>query len=418
MAAFEYVAIDPSGKRTRGIVAADSPRAARKELRARRLTLLKLDEARESKLTTALAADQATGLTGRLRRFISPDRLSSKDRALITRQLGMLIRASTPVEEALNAVAAQDTTPAARRILLSVRTQVLEGRRLADALAQHPLAFDELYRSVIGAGEASGSLGEVMERLAEFMEKAEQMKRKILTATIYPVVLSLVATGIVTALMVFVVPRVVEQFQTMGQQLPLLTQIVIALSNFVRGQGLFVLIGLVVGLFFLRRLLKLKGVRKAVHGAMLGAPLIGRLWRGAEAARFARTLSTLISSGAPVMESTAAAKSTLTNAAMSDAVDDIVTTVREGGSLSASMRRTKLFPPLMVHLTASGEQSGRLPDMLSKGADYLEDEFEGATAVALNLLEPVIILVMGALVAAIVLAIMLPILQLNTLALM
>ncbi len=412
MAAFEYVALDPAGKRTRGIVAADNARAARKELRARRLTLLKLDEARQGR--AARAEKAADG--GVLARFFSNDSLPTGDLSLITRQLAILIRAGTPVEEALSAVAAQTNLPKGRRILLSARTEVVEGRRFADALGKHPGAFNDLYRSVVAAGEASGGLGDVMERLADFMERAEEIKRKALTATIYPIVLTFVATGIVSALMVFVVPRVVEQFETLGQDLPLLTQIVIAVSAFLRGYGVFVIGGLVAAVIGLRRLMKNKQARLAVHRLGLKVPVIGKLWRGAEAARFARTLATLIASGAPALESTAAARTTLSNAVMSGAVEDIVTSVREGGSLSAAMRRTGAFPPLLAHLAASGEQSGQLADMLEKGAVYLEREFEAVTQVALNLMEPLIILVMGALVATIVLAIMMPILQLNTLA--
>lgn len=404
MAAFEYVALDPQGKRTKGVLAADSARSARRELRQRQLTLIKLEETGES--------DAAASGGGRVRANIT-----SSDRVLLTRQLAMLIQAGTPVEEALNAIAGQSPKQSVRRLMLQVRSSVTEGYRLSDALAAQPRAFSPLYRAMAAAGEATGELGHVLARLADLLENQQKVARRIQAAVIYPIILAVVATFVVAALMVFVVPRVVEQFETLNQDLPLLTDIVIAISVGLRSYGVFILVGLVVGVLVFARALAVPPFRKMIDALVLRLPVIGAFSRSVGAARFARTFGSLMQSGVPALDSIEAAKNTVSNRVMRDAVDEVADAVRRGGSVGAAMQKTKAFPALLAFMAASGERSGELGAMLEKGADYLDNETETQTAVALNLLEPFIIIVMGGMVATIVLSIMLPILRLNSLAL-
>ena len=406
MAAFEYVALDPRGKRTRGVLAADTARAARRELRQRRLTLLKLDEARNAR-----AAETSSSSAG------GRGAMTPAERVLVTRQLAMLIQSGAPVEEALGAIAAQAPRRLMRRVLLELRSRVTEGHRLSDAAAQQPRAFGALFRSMAAAGEATGELGAVLSRLADLEERAQKVRQKILAAVVYPIVLTIVAAVIVTALMTFVVPRVVEQFDTLDQDLPLLTDIVIAVSEGMRSYGLIVAAGVAAGVLIFSRALAIEPVRAAVDGLVLRLPVIGGFVGVASAARFARTLGSLLQARVPALESLEAAKATVQNRVVRNAAARVAEAVRKGGGVAAAMRAEKAFPPLLVFMAASGERSGELGAMFEKGADYLEGEMETTTAVALNLLEPLIIIVMGAIVALIVLSIMLPILRLNTLAL-
>ncbi len=402
MAAFEYLAIGPDGRRTTGTISADSARSARKELRLRQLTPLKVNETSENSRGGLLASRQS--------------RLPSSERVLATRQLAMLIQSGAPVEEAIGAVASQSERPATRRLLLSVRSSVTEGYRFHEALAQAPSAFPALYRSIIAAGESSGRLGDVMERLAAYLERSQKVRRKVQAALIYPAVLGVVALLVIAALMTFVVPRVVEQFNTFGQDLPPLTNAVIGVSDFFRNQGLIAVLLVAAAALAISRAVRVPAIKRQMDGFVLSVPVLGKLLRTVSAARFARTFSTLLSSGSPVLDGLAAARGSLGNLVFQDAVKEIMASVREGGSLARAMRKVELFPPMLTHLAASGEAGGDLPGMMSKGADYLEDEFEQASAVALGLLEPLIIVLLGGLVALIVLAIMLPILQLNSIA--
>ena len=401
MTTFEYVALSPAGKREKGVIAADSARAARRELRVRQLTPLKLGEAKEK---------PETRFSGLQR---SP--ISQSDLLLITRQWAMMIGTGTPVEEAIQASASQTDKPGLRKVMLSIRTSVTEGYRLSEALADHPKVFNNLYRSIVAAGEASGDLGAVLERLAEYLERSRKVRQTVQTALIYPCVLGIVATVVMVGLMTFVVPKVVEQFTTMNQQLPTLTRVVIGISEGMQDYGLIILAGIVALVFGLSRLMKQRSVKKAVDRFTLSLPVIGTMLTQMNTARFARTLSTLMGNGAPVLESLSAARGSLGNAVFEDAVSDVIVKVREGGGISRTMKASGVFPSLITQLASTGEASGQLPEMLLKGAKYLEDEFEAATAVALGLLEPLIILVLGGMVAVIVLSIMLPILQLNTL---
>lgn len=400
MAAFDYVALSADGKRQRGVITADTPRAARRELRLRQLTPLDLSPARGE---------------SRARRH---GRLSAKDRALMTRQLSVMLQSGMTVEEALQAAAGEGGSAAQRRLLLGARARVMEGSRLADALAEAPRAFPQLYRAVVAAGEASGQLGDVLERLADYLERSYRLTRQVQSALIYPAVLSVMAFAMVAALMVWVVPRLTEQFDLIGgAELPLLTRIVVGLSAFVRDWGLVLVVLIGFAVFLSVRALRARPMRLAADRLLLALPVIGPMQRTVLAARFARIFATLSASGAPVLDALSGARAAMTNTVFADAAAEISEAVREGGSFAAAMRRSGVFPPIMVHMAASGEAGRNLPGMMNRAADFLESEFETGAQTALGLLEPLIIIVLGGLVGLIVLAIMLPIMQLNTLAL-
>ena len=407
MPAFEYEAFDTRGHLKTGTISADTARLARRELRQNRLMPVKVDA-----VASAPAARRTLSLFGRR------GRLKSAELMLVTRQLATLVAAAAPLEEALHTVALQAEDKDVRSTLHAVRMGVTEGQRLADAMAQHPDAFSPLYRALIAAGEMSGNLGAVLERLADHLEKTERLRAKVTTALIYPIVLSAAALAVVILLMTFVVPKVIEQFDSLGQQLPLITRLLVALSNALVSYGLLllVLLAVLVGAFV--RALRRPAFRRRVDAMLLSLPVIGKLLRGLYAARLARTLGTLVASGCPVTEGLAAAKATVSNLVLADAVAAVGIAIQEGASLSQALRRSGLFPPMVAYMSAVGESTGRIDAMLIKTAEHLEREFETFTTAALGLLEPLIVIVMGAIVAAIVLAILLPILQLNSIALM
>lgn len=402
MAAFDYIAADAAGRTVSGSVTAADEAAARKALAKRQLAPLQLSPGRSG----AIAAT-TSGKAGRL---------SPKALALTTRQLATLISVS-PLEEALRNLMLQADRPNVRRVLEGVHAGVIEGRRLSDAMGQQGAAFPPLYRAMTAAGEQSGALQPILERLADGLERDEVVRGKVLTALVYPCVLAVVALGVIVAMMTYIVPKVVDQFDSMGQTLPLLTRLVIGLSDLMRDWGwlmaLILAVVVAAGLIARRR----ETVRLKLDAWVLRLPLVGRLTRDLHGARMARTLSTMIAAGLPVLEGLTITARTVSNRALRRATEQMAEAVREGGGLSAAMRRAEVFPPILVYMTASGESSGRLEPMLERAADYLEREFSNFTAVMLSLLEPAIIVVMGGIVAVIVLSILLPILQINTLAL-
>jgi general secretion pathway protein F len=402
MPAFDYSAVDVSGRTVAGVLTAPDEAAARKALERRRLMTLSLSRASGA----AATSDRAP----RLRQ-----KLSARTLALTTRQLATLITVA-PIDEALRTLMLQAERPNVRRILSGVHAGVVEGQRLSEAMARQGAAFPPLYRATVAAGEASGALAAILERLADGLERDQQVRGKVITALVYPAVLALVALGVVIALMVFVVPKVVDQFDSMNQTLPLLTRAVIGVSDLMRNWGwLFLLLLVGGGAGFVAGLRKPE-FRLAVDRRILRLPVVGRLTRDLHGARMARTLSTMITAGLPVLEGLTITARTVSNRALRAATEMMADAVREGGGLSAAMRRADVFPPILVHMTASGEASGRLEPMMERAADYLEREFSTFTAVLLSFLEPAIIVVMGGVVALIVLSILLPILQINTLA--
>lgn len=403
MTQFDYVALDVAGREKRGRIPADTPEAARELLTSKKLYVVSVGEGVDRVEPSAPLL--SLGLK----------RLSAKQLTLFTRQLATLARVS-PLEESLRTISRQTESERARTVIEAVHGGVLEGRTLADAMQREQRSFPQLYRAMVSAGESAGSLPAILDRLADLQERQAMVRSKLFAALAYPIVLAIVAVFVVGALMIYVVPKVVEQFNDVGQTLPLLTRIVIGISNVLANWWWLIALLLaaagVAGWQFLQN----DARRLAFDRWLLRVPLIGRLIRDLHAARLARTLSTMVSSRLPLIEGLSLTTRTIRNRALRQAGEDMVEAIRGGGSLSAALRRTGLFPPLLVYLTASGESSGQVDTMLERAADYLEREFDSFTAAALALLEPAIIVFMGAVVAAIVLSILLPILQIESLA--
>lgn len=402
MPTFDYLALDTAGRERTGTLTAGSEIDARASLERRKLLPVRLATAETQARIPMLGAN--------FRR-----KMSAKALTLFTRQLATLISVS-PLEESLRSIAVQSEQRHVRDIVWRVHGGVVEGRRLADAMAMEPASFPPLYRAMVAAGEGSGGMTEILERLADLHERQADVRGKVLTALAYPAMLALTALLIVIGLMTYVIPKVVEQFNQMGQELPFLTRVVIGISEFLTSYGLILLVLLGVGALLFGRMMQREDFHLKFDRMLLGIPLIGRLLRDLHAARLARTLSTMVDNGMPLLDGLAASSRTVRNRVLKQATEAMVEAIREGGSLSGSMRRTGIFPPLLVHMTASGESSGKLAPMLGRAADYLEREFDAFTKSALSLLEPVIIIVMGGVIATIVLSILLPILQLDTIA--
>ncbi|WP_260598675.1 type II secretion system inner membrane protein GspF [Sphingomonas endolithica] len=403
---FDYLVIDTAGAEKRGHIAADSIEAARIALDRRKMYVVRIEPGSGE---PPRGKPLVTGLSFRR------NKMGVKQLTLFTRQLATLNQVS-PLEESLRTITRQTEQEQVRAIVANVHAGVMEGRRLAESMGREPKSFPPLYRAMVSAGERSGSLPIILERLSILLERQAEINGKIITTLAYPAILSIVAIGVVTALMVFVVPQVVEQFDTVGQQLPLLTRLVIALSDFLVAYWWVLLLGMVGAALLAWQALKQPSIRLAFDAWILRVPLLGRLIRDLHAARMARTLATMVASRLPLLEGLTLTAGTIHNRRLRAASDEIVDSIRGGGSLSAAMRRAGVFPPLLTYLTASGEAAGRLDEMLEKAADYLEREFDRFTTTALSLLEPAIIVLMGGIVATIVLSILLPILQLNTLA--
>src|SRR5689334_129300 len=402
MSGFEYSALDAGGREKHGVIEADTERHARMLLRERGLAPLAVESTR--------AAEQ----TGFSERFSRPG-LSRKGLALLTRQFATLVRAGLTIEECLNVLIEQSDSAGARRLLAEVRARVLEGQSLSRGLAAFPSAFPQIYRAMIEAGEHSGRLGDVLERLADYTESREGLRDKIVIAFIYPAILTIFGFGVVGLLLAYVVPQVTRVFANTGQALPLVTRLLIALSDYVRASGLLT-VAAVIGVFIAARLLlRDEGRRTRWHGFLLRVPLAGRLIRGVNAARFADTLGILTTSGVPLLASLQSAAAVLTNLPMRAAVDEAVRRVREGAALAPSLGAAKLFPPLVIHLIASGEATGRLDTMLARAAEAQSRELQNWVRRLTALLEPVLILLMGMLVLFVVVAILLPIFEMNTL---
>ena len=402
MPEFAYHAIDPDGREQRGRIAAANDDAARDRLTSKNLYIVSVAPApaRVSVLASLPIKRQP--------------RLNAKQLTLFTRQLSSLAQVS-PLEEALRTISRQSEQPHVRQILTEVHAGVVEGQRLSEAMRREGNSFPPLYRAMIAAGEGAGTLPLITERLAVLLERQAEMRGKLIGALAYPAILSLVAILVVMGLMVSVVPRVVEQFDNVDQQLPLITRIVIGISAFLANYYWVIIIAAVLGGLLFARALKQPAFRLSVDRTVLRIPLLGKLLRNLHAARMARTLATMVASRLPLLEGLRLTGGTIRNKVLSAANDDIVESVRSGGSLSGAMRTSGVFPPLLVYLTASGESAGQLETMLERAAEYLEREFDNFTSTALSLLEPLIIVAMGGVVAVIILAILLPILQLQNL---
>jgi len=402
MGAFEYTAVDAGGKERKGILEGDTARQVRQLLRERQLLPLTVTEIAEREAS-------------RQQSFTLRPTMSANDLALVTRQLATLVQSSLPLEEALLAVSEQTESTRVKSVLIGVRSKVMEGHTLADGFADFPKAFPEIYRATVSAGEQSGHLDAVLERLADYTEGRQVLRQKIQHAMIYPVVLTALALLIVSGMLVYVVPKVVGVFSNTGRELPGLTVFLIALSDFMREYGLLLVAGLIAGGFAARRALRQPGPRRWRDALLLRIPLVAKLVRGSNTARFTRTLSILTGSGVPVLEALRISAEVVTNVPMREAVEAAATRVREGAPIGKSLAVGGYFPAICVHLISSGEASGELDTMLTRAATNQEREMDGLIAALLGILEPALIVTMGIIVLVIVLAILLPIFELNQL---
>ena len=403
MGAYEFVALDKTGKESKGLIEGDTPKHVRQLLRERRLTPLQVTEVAKKE-----ASRQTGGLS--LRRGMSAGEL-----ALITRQLASLSQSGLPLEESLLAVSQQNEQPRTKSILLGVRAKVMEGHTLADGFSEFPQAFPELYRATVAAGEQSGHLDVVLERLADYTEARQELRQRVTSALIYPIALVVMAIGIISFMLATVVPRIVTVFENTAAELPALTSGLIAASDFLRDYWGLLIIGFMALSYGVWWVLQQDGPRRSYHSTLLRLPIIGRLSRGVNTARFTRTLSILAGSGVPILDALKISAEVIENLPMRDAVLEATLRVREGASISKSLDLSKLFPPMMIHLISSGEAGGRLEEMLSRAAAGQEREVDGIIAALLGVLQPLLIVIMGAIVLTIVLAILLPIFEINNL---
>lgn len=403
MAAFRYQAYDAAGRLHKGVQEADTARQLRARLREQGL------------LAAEVAAVSEATIAGGSNRWHWRRGLSGAQLSLATRQFATLLAAGLPVEQTLNALIEQADTDYQRQVLAGVRGEVLAGHTLARALQNYPRVFPELYVTLVAAGEQSGRLGEVMERLADYTESHQALRQKVGLAFVYPAIVTIVAGAVVLGLLTYVVPQVVSVFQNTNQTLPWLTRALIGLSAFLRMSGWLWLIAIAAAVWAARRALARPGPRLRFHRWLLRLPLVGTMVRGVNSAQFASTLGILVGSGVPLLAALQAGAGVVNNLPMRQAVEEAARQVREGGSLSRALAAAKLFPPMLVHMIASGEASGRLVPMLERAAEQQGREMENRVLGLTSLLEPLLIVAMGGVVLVIVLAILLPIFEMNQL---
>ncbi|MCB4796639.1 GspF family T2SS innner membrane protein variant XcpS [Pseudomonas sp. NP21570] len=402
MAAFEYLALDPRGREQKGLIEADSPRQARQLLREKQWAPLEVKQAKSKEDVSRGGLSFGRGL-------------SARDLALVTRQLATLVQAALPIEEVLRAAAAQSTSAKIKSMLLAVRARVMEGHSLAAALREYPSAFPELYRATVAAGEHAGHLGLVLDQLADYTDQRQQSRQKIQLALLYPVILMVASLAIVVLLLGYVVPDVVKVFVNTGQELPALTRGLIATSDVVKNWGWLIVLGLIAAFLAMRAALRDPALRLRWHAFILRIPLIGRLSRATNTARFASTLAILTKSGVPLVEALSIAAAVIANLRIRERVVEAAQKVREGSSLTRALDATGEFPPMMLHMIASGEKSGELDQMLARTARNQENDLAAQVSLLVGLFEPFMLVFMGAVVLVIVLAILMPILSLNQL---
>jgi len=404
MPAFDYQAVDSRGKNKKGVIEGDTPRQVRSLLRDQGLMPTEVTPS-----TQQSKKNKNGGKQGKR------TKTSATELALITRQLATLVESGLPLEESLLAVAEQCDKNSLKSIVMTVRSKVTEGYGLAESMSEYPSIFNNLYRAMVAAGEKSGHLDMVLNRLADYTEQRQQLRSQIIQALVYPIIMTVVAVGVIAILLTAVVPKIVGQFEHMGANLPGTTKFLIASSDFLRDYGLFIALlitSLVIGF---GRLMTKPAFKFNVHQRIIDLPAVGKVAKGINTARFARTLSILTASAVPLLESMSIAGEVLDNLYIKKKVKEASDKVREGTSLRVSLEQTKLFPPMMLHMIASGEKSGKLEHMLGRAADNQDREFEALMNISLKAFEPALMVSMAGVVLFIVMAILQPILQLNTL---
>lgn len=400
MAAFDYIAIDSAGKQKKGVLEADSPRQVRQQLRDKQLMPVSV-EVSESK------GNDKSGSS------IFKRSISTADLSMLTRQLATLISAGLPIDESLKATAEQTDKKRIKAMILEIRSRVLEGHSLAAALNTFDYAFPTIYRATVAAGEHAGHLDTVLNRLADHMEVSQTNQQKIKLAALYPIILSLVAVTIVVGLLTYVVPDIVDVFVKNGQELPPLTQAMITASDFLQNSGWILLVMIAALAIIWHKLLKNEEIKRKYHLFILNTPFFGKMIKGFNTSRFISTLAILNSSGVPLVEAMKISSQVIENLVIRDRLSIAAQQVMEGGNLHQALHETKIFKPMMLHMIASGETSGELDSMLERAAKNQENDLQATVSTLVGMFEPIMLLVMGGVVVLIVIAIMLPIVNMN-----
>lgn len=403
MSAFEYTALNQKGSEKKGIIEGDSARLVRQQLREKQLVPLTVTEVKK----------QTQSNKNNI--FVFKQRINTTELALLTRQLATLSRSGIPLDEATATVARQNINPRIKKLLLGVRAKILEGHTLADGLRDYPHVFSEMYCATVAAGEQSGHLDVVLERLADYTEQRQQLQQRLKLALIYPVILTLMSILVVGGLLTYVVPEVVKVFSDTGQQLPFLTTALIAVSDFMQDWFVYLLLLMLASFIVFKKMMHQAIFKRRFHKILLKLPIIGSLVLGGNSAQFSRTLSILAASGVPILDAMRIAVKVMENIPMREAVESASQQVSEGESLSSTLEQSGYFNPMLINLIASGEATGQLEQMLDRAAINQERELETTTAMLMGLLEPLLIVAMGGVVLIIVLAILLPVLDLNQL---
>lgn len=404
MPAFRYEAVDTGGVTRKGVLNADSPRAARADLRLQGLTPLNVEP---------IAAQVDDSGAARSRGF--GERLSQVELALFTRQLASLLEAGLPLEQAFTALLEQAERAYMRDLIASIRSEVMGGASFSSALARHPRDFAEIYRALVSSGEQIGQIARVLARLADYIERRNALVQRVRLAFTYPAIVTVVAFAIVIFLLTYVVPQIVSVFANTKQKLPFLTVMMLGVSNFTRAYGIYVGLAIIGAFIMWRRALRNPALKLRWHAWLLDAPVYGRFERSLNTARFASTLAITTGSGVPILRALETSRDTLSNVAMKGLVEDATASVREGVSLARALSVQKYFPPMLVHMIRAGEITGELPAMLERAADSQQADLERRALTIAGLLEPVLILAMGLVVLLIVLAVLMPIIEINQL---
>ena len=400
MAAFNYRALDSDGREVRGVLEAETSRIARGQLRDQQLSPIEVTPVGRRSLHSPHGGHA---------------RIRANSLSLLTRQWSTLLAAGLTIERALTALIEQTEDQGAKEVLAGVRAEVLAGHSLHAALGRFDDVFPPIYRALVNAGEKSGELSVLLARLADYLEATQATRQKILQALLYPLIVVVVAFAVITGLVTYVVPQIVGVFTHSKQSLPLLTQGLILVSDVLRTSGLWLAAGAVAGVLLVRHALRNEALRLRWHARLLKVPLLGRFLRTIDSARFASTMAILVGSGVPLLAALEAGRGVISNLLLRRSVERAIGLVREGSPLHRALAAERLFPPLLIHLVASGEASGTLDQMLSRAAHQQQTELDHRTAIALGLFEPLLILLMGGLVLLIVLAVLLPIININLL---
>jgi general secretion pathway protein F len=404
MPAFRYEAVDEGGATRKGVVNADSARSARADLRLQGLTPLNVE---------AIASQLDEAGVARSRGF--GERLSQVELALFTRQLASLLEAGLPLEQAFTALLEQAERPYVRDLIASIRSEVMGGAPFSEALSRYPRDFAEIYRALVASGEQIGHLARVLSRLADYIERRNALVQKVRLAFLYPAIVTVVAFAIVIFLLSYVVPQIVSVFANTKQKLPLLTMIMMAVSEFVRNWGIVVGLAMIAAFVAWRKALEAPALKRRWHTWLLTAPVYGKFERSLNTARFASTLAITTGSGVQILRALETSRDTLSNVAMKELVEQATASVREGVSLARSLSAQKHFPPMLIHMIRAGEITGELPAMLERAANSQQADLERRTLTIAGLLEPMLILAMGVVVLLIVLAVLMPIIEINQL---